>query len=98
MEKQTNDSEKVLEEIVVTPYKYGFKTEIENENFPKGLNQEIVDQISRKKDEPLFMSQFRAQAFSQWQKCQALIGRTSESHQSIIKISNITLSQKQKRS
>ena len=31
MEKQTNDSEKVLEEIVVTPYKYGFKTEIENE-------------------------------------------------------------------
>nr|YP_010393379.1 putative ABC transporter [Gephyrocapsa oceanica]YP_010393599.1 putative ABC transporter [Gephyrocapsa ericsonii]YP_277324.1 putative ABC transporter [Emiliania huxleyi]UPY84698.1 putative ABC transporter [Gephyrocapsa parvula]AAX13823.1 ABC transporter [Emiliania huxleyi]AEI29488.1 putative ABC transporter [Emiliania huxleyi]UPY81891.1 putative ABC transporter [Emiliania huxleyi]UPY82388.1 putative ABC transporter [Emiliania huxleyi] len=68
MEKQTNDSEKVLEEIVVTPYKYGFKTEIENENFPKGLNQEIVDQISRKKDEPLFMSQFRAQAFSQWQK------------------------------
>ena len=65
MEKQTNDSEKVLEEIVVTPYKYGFKTEIENESFPKGLNQEIVDQISRKKDEPLFMSQFRAQAFSQ---------------------------------
>ena len=49
MEKQTNDSEKVLEEIVVTPYKYGFKTEIENENFPKGLNKEIVDQISRKK-------------------------------------------------
>ena len=39
MEKQTNDSEKVLEEIVVTPYKYGFKTEIENENFPKGFSK-----------------------------------------------------------
>ena len=39
MEKQLKDSEKVLQEFVISPYKYGFKTDIENETFPKGLNR-----------------------------------------------------------
>ena len=33
-------------------YKYGFYTDIETEDFPKGLNEEIVRMISAKKKEP----------------------------------------------
>ena len=36
-EKQTYESDIVLEEIVKSPYKYGFKTDIETEEFPKGI-------------------------------------------------------------
>ena len=33
-------------------YKYGFVTDIETEEFPRGLNEEIIRTISRKKGEP----------------------------------------------
>lgn len=33
-------------------YKYGFTTDIETEDFPKGLNEDIIRLISQKKDEP----------------------------------------------
>ena len=31
-----------IKELVEQPYKYGFKTLIETEDFPKGLNAEII--------------------------------------------------------
>lgn len=67
MNKQITDSQ-LLEEFVVTPYKYGFKTNIENEVFPSGIDQETIVQISKKNDEPNFLKKFRLDAFSQWQK------------------------------
>jgi Fe-S cluster assembly protein SufB len=39
---------------------------IENEEFPKGLNHEIVTLISKRKDEPLFMLEFRLRAYKVW--------------------------------
>ena len=48
-ENQVNESDAILEEIVTTPYKYGFTTEVETEEFEKGLNLEIVKKISSKK-------------------------------------------------
>jgi Fe-S cluster assembly protein SufB len=47
-------------------YKYGFRTNIEYEDFPKGLNEDIIRQISRKKNEPEFMLEFRLKAFHHW--------------------------------
>jgi Fe-S cluster assembly protein SufB len=67
-EKQTQESDQVLEEIVANPYKYGFTTDIEAEEFPKGLNLDIVKQISQKKDEPNFLQNFRFKAFASWEK------------------------------
>jgi Fe-S cluster assembly protein SufB len=51
MEKSTKNSNSnvVLDDIVASPYKYGFKTDIETENFPKGLSKAIVNLISQKK-------------------------------------------------
>lgn len=49
-------------------YKYGFVTPIETESFPKGLNEETVRAISKKKNEPPFLLEFRLKAFKRWQE------------------------------
>lgn len=49
-------------------YKYGFVTNVETEALPKGLNEEIVTAISRKKDEPSWMLDFRLKAFRKWKE------------------------------
>jgi Fe-S cluster assembly protein SufB len=50
------------------PYKYGFKTNIEKEDFPIGLNAEIIKNISVKKNEPKFLVNFRKNSFKIWNK------------------------------
>ena len=49
-------------------YKYGFRTEIESEIFPKGLSEETVRALSEKKGEPEFLLEFRLKAFRKWQE------------------------------
>lgn len=48
-------------------YKYGFYTDIETEEFPKGLNEEIICLISEIKKEPAFIREIRLKAFRYWQ-------------------------------
>jgi Fe-S cluster assembly protein SufB len=47
--KITESDETIVENFLQSPYKYGFKTDIETESFPKGLNLEIINDISKKK-------------------------------------------------
>ena len=49
-------------------YKYGFETEIEMEYAPKGVNADIVRLISKKNDEPKWMTDWRLTAFKRWEK------------------------------
>lgn len=49
-------------------YKYGFYTDIEAEDFPKGLNEEVIRMISAIKEEPEFVLEFRLKAFNYWKK------------------------------
>ena len=65
---QPNESEAILDAIVTTPYKYGFRTNLETEEFEKGLSQTIVEKISFKKNEPEFLRKFRNKAFASWKK------------------------------
>ena len=44
-------------------YKYGFVTEIESEKIPKGLNEDVIKLISKKKNEPDWMLDWRLSAF-----------------------------------
>jgi Fe-S cluster assembly protein SufB len=67
-EKQKNEADIILDDIVATPYKYGFTTDIEVEDFEKGLNIDVVRKISSKKNEPLFLRTFREKAFSSWER------------------------------
>ena len=49
-------------------YKYGFTTDIEQEFAPKGLNDDIVKFISKKKNEPQWLLDWRLNAFDMWKK------------------------------
>ena len=60
--------EELKKELESKEYEYGFYTDIESETFPKGLNVDIVRQISIKKGEPEWMTQWRLDAFEAWQK------------------------------
>ena len=48
-------------------YKYGFYTDIESDTFPVGLNEDIVRAISKKKNEPEWMTDWRLEAFRVWE-------------------------------
>ncbi len=54
--------------LVNQPYKYGFITDIESDMIPRGLNEDIVRLISKKKNEPEFLLEFRLKAYRQWLK------------------------------
>jgi Fe-S cluster assembly protein SufB len=47
-------------------YKYGFTTDIETEEFPKGLSEDIVRLISLKKNEPEWLLDYRLKSFRHW--------------------------------
>jgi len=55
-----------LESMIGEEYKYGFSTDIEYEDFPSGISEEIVREISRRKNEPEFMTEFRVKAYHIW--------------------------------
>ena len=57
-----------VESLVGQAYKYGFVTEIEADEAPKGLNEDIVRLISAKKQEPEWLLEWRLKAFRGWQK------------------------------
>lgn len=63
MEKE---QDKILNDITQGEYKYGFYSDIEMETIPKGLNEDIVRMISKKKNEPDFMLEYRLKAFRHW--------------------------------
>jgi Fe-S cluster assembly protein SufB len=55
-----------LESMIGEEYKYGFTTDIEYEDFPNGINEDVVRLISAKKNEPEWMTEFRLKAYRAW--------------------------------
>jgi Fe-S cluster assembly protein SufB len=47
-------------------YEYGFYTDIESDTLPPGLNEDIIIAISKKKEEPDWMTAWRLEAFKHW--------------------------------
>jgi len=68
MNEGKNQTNFEIKQVINQPYKYGFQTNIETENFPKGISEEIVMLISKKKDEPEFLKQFRLKAYKKWKQ------------------------------
>ncbi len=60
--------EELKKELQNKEYEYGFYTDIESETFPVGLNEDIVRAISKKKNEPDWMTQWRLEAFTFWKQ------------------------------
>jgi Fe-S cluster assembly protein SufB len=60
-----------IEELANREYKWGFVTDVEQEKFSKGLNEDVVRRISARKQEPEFMLEWRLRAYRHWAKLQA---------------------------
>ena len=60
--------EELKKELETKEYEYGFYTNLESETFPVGLNEDIVRAISKKKNEPEWMTEWRLDAFRIWQE------------------------------
>ena len=58
--------EELKKELETKEYEYGFYTDIESETFPNGLNEKIVSAISKKKNEPDWMTKWRLDAYRSW--------------------------------
>jgi Fe-S cluster assembly protein SufB len=65
-----NQSNKTLNnkitKLVNQPYKYGFSTIIEKDIIEKGLNEKVIRLLSKKKNEPKFLLEFRLKAYKKW--------------------------------
>ncbi len=61
-----NDTDKIINNLAQSEYKYGFVTEIETHTIPKGLNENTIRQISQLKEEPEWLLQFRLDAYAKF--------------------------------
>lgn len=62
-----SSSAKEVENLISQEYTQGFVTELEVETFPPGLDEEVIAKLSKIKNEPDFMLEYRLKAFRHWQ-------------------------------
>src|SRR5690348_7628040 len=55
-----------IERTVQSDYKYGFVSDLEADEAPKGLNENTIRFISSKKNEPEWMLEWRLKAYRHW--------------------------------
>ena len=61
----TTETQKI-EELANKEYKFGFITDIEADTIPKGLHEDVIRQLSAKKKEPEWMTDWRLKAYRHW--------------------------------
>ena len=66
MQDNNNKDNKFVKEVVDQKYEYGFTTNVQTEIIPKGLNEDVVRLISKKKGEPDWLLDFRLKAYRYW--------------------------------
>ena len=59
-------AETEIQELANREYRWGFVTDIEADSAPPGLNEEIIRFISKKKNEPQWMLDWRLKAYRHW--------------------------------
>lgn len=63
-----SDDNQILEEFTSKEYEFGWTVDLEADEAPKGLNEDIIHFISAKKEEPQWLLEWRLKAFRMWQK------------------------------
>src|SRR6201996_2530213 len=61
-----SETEDQLQSLLGRGYQHGFVTEIESDTIPPGLDEDVVRMISRKKNEPAFLTEWRLKALRHW--------------------------------
>ncbi|MDR3273165.1 MAG: Fe-S cluster assembly protein SufB [Flavobacteriaceae bacterium] len=62
--------EELRQDLETKEYEYGWTSNLEYEDFPVGLNENIVREISKRKNEPAWMLDWRLESFQIWLKMQ----------------------------
>jgi Fe-S cluster assembly protein SufB len=62
----SNPHDESLAALVGQKYRHGFVTDIEADTVPPGLNEDVIRLISRKKEEPQFMLDWRLKSYRHW--------------------------------
>jgi Fe-S cluster assembly protein SufB len=60
------EENQLLKEFTEKEYAYGWSIDIEADELPMGLNEEIVRAISAKKNEPEWLTEWRLKAYRHW--------------------------------
>ena len=60
--------EELKKELETKEYEYGFVTKIDADTFSEGLNENVIRAISKRKEEPNWMTEWRLKAFNSWKK------------------------------
>ena len=61
-----DNNDDIIKNVTGDDYKYGFVTDIDTDVIPKGLNEDVVRLISKKKNEPEWLLEFRLKAYRHW--------------------------------
>ncbi|MFN0032930.1 MAG: Fe-S cluster assembly protein SufB [Flavobacteriales bacterium] len=62
------EGDEILESVTNKEYEFGFVTDIESDKAAPGLSEDTIRLISKKKEEPEWLLQWRLEAFAIWQK------------------------------
>ncbi|WP_185876828.1 Fe-S cluster assembly protein SufB [Blattabacterium cuenoti] len=62
------EKDKALKNFTDSEYKYGFYTPIKSDKIPKGLNEDVIRLITKKKNEPKWMLDWRLESYFIWKK------------------------------
>ncbi len=60
------DDDDIIKNVTGDDYKYGFVTDIDTDVIPRGLNEDVIRLISKKKNEPEWLLEFRLKAYRYW--------------------------------
>ena len=55
-----------IQELATKEYKYGFVSDVEADEIPRGLSEEIIRMISKKKQEPEWLLEWRLKSYRLW--------------------------------
>ena len=61
-----SNEQQIIDSNLNKDYEYGFVSDIESDTIPPGLNEEVIRTISKKKEEPQWLLDWRLKAFSLW--------------------------------
>lgn len=66
--KSTLDANPELSGLVDREYEFGFVTDVDTDEAPPGLNEDIIRFISKKKEEPKWLLEWRLKAYRRWRE------------------------------
>ena len=61
-------SNEIIKKTIAEEYKYGFETNVEQDTFPPGLDEEVIKRLSEIKNEPKWLLNWRLKAYRHWLK------------------------------